>query len=395
MQNLKECVFIDGIRTPNARAHPEKGWFRNRRPDELLGAVLEATFERNPKVKPEDLDGFFVGSANLSGMQNEIARFTWLAYGYPESVPTQSVSNQCPSGMCATMNAARAIITGEADIMLAAGCEDMEKVGMGSGMDFPPRLGERYNMEEVMMGQTAEAVAEQWDISMDDMNNFAIHSHKNAAKARDNGNFAKEIIPVKGIDEEGKEITVDRDQWIRDSLDPEKMKAMQSPFKENGRVTAATSSPLTAGACGLLMMSREKADKLGLSYTHKYSFGSQAGNDPKVMGLGPIYSIKKLFEKTGLTPADIGPIEINEAFASQSLACIRDLKLDNDNAPFERVNVWGGAMALGHPLGESGARIIVTLLNILKTDFSDAKYGLASLCGGFGNSNAVLIEKVS
>jgi acetyl-CoA acetyltransferase family protein len=296
--------------------------------------------------------------------------------------------------MTATMNAARAVMTGEADIMIAAGVEDMEKVGMGANMDFPPRLLQRYNVMELPMGNTAEKVAEQYNISKDDMNNFAAHSHKNAAAARDAGKFKGEIIPVQGKKEDGTEFLVDRDQWIRDSLDMEKMKTMQSPFKENGVVTAATSSPLTAGAAALLLMSREKADELGLSYSYKYSFGVQAGNDPTVMGIGPIFSVKKLFQKTGLAPDDIGPIEINEAFASQSLACIRELGLDNDNAPFRRVNVWGGAVALGHPLGESGARIIVTLLNILKTDFPDARYGMATLCGGFGNSNAFLIEKV-
>ena len=350
MINLNECVFIDGVRTANARAHNEKGWFRDVRPDELLSTVLKGLFERNTAVKPEDVDGVFIGSANLSGMQNEIARLGWLASGYPESVPTQAISNQCPSGMSATMNAARAIMTGEADIMIAGGVEDMEKVAMGANMDFPPRILDRYNLAEIPMGNTAEKVAETYDVSKDDMNNFAAWSHKNAAAARDAGKFSREIIPVEGKQEDGTEFTVDRDQWIRDSLDLEKMKLMQSPFKENGRVTAATSSPLTSGAAIMLMMSRKKADELGLAYSYKYSYGVQAGNDPTVMGVGPIFAVKKLFERTGLKPADIGPIEINEAFASQSLACIRELGLDKENAPFDRVNVWGGAMALGHPL---------------------------------------------
>ena len=392
---MKECVFIDGVRTANVRAHFEKGWFRQVRPDELLTAVYNALFERNKKIKPEDVDAVFVGTANPSGMQNDIARLAWLASGYPESVPTQTICNQCPSGMSATMDAARAIMTGEADIMISAGAEDMEKVPMAANMDFPPRLMNFYKPEELPMGATAEKVAEQYKISVDDMVNFAVHSHKNAAKARDAGKLANEIVPVKGLQEDGTEFMVDRDQWVRDQLDPEKMKAMQSPFKEGGVVTAATSSPLTAGACALLMMSREKADELGLEYSYKYSFGVQAGCDPSVMGIGPIFAVKKLLEKTGLTVDDIGPVEINEAFASQSLACIRELKLDNENAPFRRVNVWGGATALGHPLGESGARLIVTLLNILKTDFPDEKYGMATLCGGFGNANAILVEKVS
>jgi len=244
------------------------------------------------------------------------------------------------------------------------------------------------------MGSTAEKVAEQFDISMDDMNNFAIHSHQNAVAARESGKFNNEIVPVKGLKEDGTEFVVDRDQWVRDQLNPEQMKTMKTPFKPDGRVTAATSSPLTAGAAGLLLMARDKADALGLKYTHKYKAGVQAGNDPTVMGIGPIYSVRKLLDRTGVTLDEIGPIELNEAFASQSLACIRELKLDNPNAPFKRVNVWGGATALGHPLGESGARILVTLHSILQTDFANSKYGMATLCGGFGNSNAVLLEKV-
>jgi acetyl-CoA acetyltransferase family protein len=391
---MKECVFIDGIRTANARAHNEKGWFRNIRPDELLTVLYHALFERNPKVKPEMVDAVFIGTANPSGMQNEIARCSWLASGLPESVPTQTICNQCPSGMSATMNAARAIMTGEADIMIAGGAEDMEKVPMGANMNMPPRLFQRYNPLELPMGATAEKVAELYDLSVDDMIQFAIFSHQGAKMARDTGRFKKEIIPVKGLKEDGTEFMVDRDQWIRDSLNPEEMKAMKTPFKENGKITAALSSPLTAGAALLLMMSREKADELGLSYTYKYTFGTQAGNDPTVMGIGPIFAVRKLLEKTGLTVDDIGAVELNEAFASQALVVIRELKLDNYNAPFKKVNTWGGAIALGHPLGESGARIIVTLLNRLKTDYPNEKYGLATLCGGFGNANAVLVEKV-
>jgi acetyl-CoA acetyltransferase family protein len=391
---LKECVFIDGVRTANARAHNEKGWFRKVRPDELLTVVYIALFERNPQVNPEAVDAVFVGSANPSGMQNDIGRLAWLASKLPESVPSQTICNQCPSGMSATMDAARAIMTGEADIMIAAGVEDMEKVPMAANMDFPPRIFQIYNPLDLPMGSTAEKVADMYDISPDDMNNFAFNSNECAKKARDAGKFVNETIPVKGHMEDGTEFMIAKDQWIREKMNLEEMKTMKTPFKENGKITAAMSSPLTAGAAALLLMSRQKADELGLSYRYKYSFGTQAGNDPTVMGVGPIDAVKKLFAKTGLTPADIGTIEINEAFASQSLACIRELKLDNPNAPFKKVNTWGGAIALGHPLGESGARIIVTLLNRMKTDYPDEKYGLATLCGGFGNANAVLVEKV-
>ncbi|MBN2078698.1 MAG: thiolase family protein [Spirochaetes bacterium] len=391
---MEEAVFIDGVRTPNGRAHREKGWFRKLRPDELLTHVYEGLFERNKKVKPEDVDAVFIGSANPSGMQNDIGRLGWLASGLPDSVPTNTLTNQCPSGMSATMHAARAIMTGEADIMISGGVEDMEKVPMGANIDFPPRLLKFYNGADLLMGATAEKVAEQWKISREDMDNMAVWSNKKAAEARNAGKFKNEIIPVPGHDDDGKEMLIEHDQWIRDKVDPEKMKTMTSSFKPGGVVTAATASPLTQGACALLLMNRKKADKLGLEYRYKFSYGVLAGCDPTVMGIGPIPAVAKLFKRTGLGPDDIGPIELNEAFASQSLACIRDLKLDNENAPFKRVNVWGGAIALGHPLGQSGARILITLLNIMKTEFPDEKYGMAALCGAFGNAGACLIEKV-
>lgn len=391
---LKECVIVDSIRTPNARAHNEKGWFRDVRPDELLSELYKSIFARNPGVKPEDIDAVFMGTANASGMQNDIGRFAWLASDLPVSVPSQTICNQCPSGMSATMDAARAIMTGEIEIVLCGGVEDMEKVPPGSNFDMPPRMLRRFPFKDIQMGMTAEKVAELYHISVDDMVQFAANSNLCASRARARGVFTNEIVPVMGKQEDGTPFLVEHDQWIRDHSEIEKMKAMPSPFKEGGVVSAATSSPLTAGAALLLMMSREKAETLGLACTYKYRFGVQAGNDPTLMGIGPIDAVGELFKKTGLGPDDIGAIELNEAFASQALAVIRALNLDNLNAPFKKTNTWGGAMALGHPLGQSGARLIVTLLNRLKTDFPQERYGLATLCGGFGNANAVLIEKL-
>ncbi|MFW6415678.1 MAG: thiolase family protein [Thermodesulfobacteriota bacterium] len=392
---MQECVFIDGVRTPNSRGHSEKGWLRNYRPDELLTEVYKGLFEKNDSIDPGDLDALFVGCANPSGPQNDIGRLAWLASGYPDHVPSNTLTNQCPSGMAATIHGARAIISGEADIILCAGVEDMQKVPMGSNIEFPPRLLQYYNGAEIPMGPTAEKVAELWEIDRDDMENMAEWSHKKAAAARDQGKFANEILPLTATDETGNEFIMQHDQGIRNSLDREKMKTMLSPFKPDGKVTAATSSPVSQGACGLILMSRSKADELNLPYRYKYHFGTMAGCDPTVMGIGPIYSVQKLFAKTGLKPEDFAAIELNEAFASQSLACIRELGLDNHNAPFEKVNQWGGALALGHPLGESGARILITLLNILETDHPSEKYGLATLCGGFGNTAAVAVEKVN
>ncbi len=391
---MKECVIIDGVRTANVRAHAEKGWLRNKRPDELLGEVYLALFERNPKVKPEEVEAVFCGCANITHMQNDLGRLAWLAYGLPESVPSNTITQQCPSGMSAVEHAARAIMCGEGDIYVASGGEDMEKVPMAMNMDFPPKLGERYSLFDIPMGMTAEKVAKEWNVSRVDQENMAYWSHQKAASAQKEGKFKNEIIPIEGLDEEGNKITVDKDQWVRESVSMEKMATMKPSFSENGLVTAATSSPLTAGACALILMSRDKADELGLEYHLKYAGGVMAGCDPTVMGIGPIPAVKKLLERKNLTVKDIDVWELNEAFGSQSLAVVRELGIA-ENAPFDNINVWGGALALGHPLGESGARIIITLNSIMKTDYKDAKYGIATLCGGIGNANATLWQNVN
>lgn len=391
---MKECVIIDGVRSANARAHKDKGWFRNVRPEQLMIKVYQALFERNPKVKPEEVEAVFCGTANQAGMQNDIARLAWLGGGFPEVVATNGINQQCPSGMAATEHAARAIMCGEGDIYIASGVEDMEKVPMMFAMEIPPKIFERYNMGDLPMGNTAEKVAELWNVNRKDAELMAYWSNKKAAAARDNGKFAGEIVPIEGEQEDGTKFMVATDQWIRDDVSMEQMATMKTPFKENGGVvSAAVSSPLTAGAAALLLMNREKADELGLDYHIKYAGGAMAGCDPTVMGVGPIYATQKLLKRAKLSVKDIGVWEINEAFGSQSLACLRELGIAQ-NAPFDNVNVWGGALALGHPLGESGCRIIVTLNNIMKTDFKNAKYGVATLCGGFGNGNASLWQKV-
>jgi acetyl-CoA acyltransferase len=393
MAEIKEAVLVDGIRTPNFRAHAEKGWARNLRPDELLTYVYEALFERNPQVKPEDIEAVFCGTANQTGMQNDIARLGWLASGLPDSVPTNGVNQQCPSGMSCIEHACRAIMADDGEIFIASGVEDMQNVPMAMGMDFPPRIAEYYNPAELPMGPTAEKIAELYDISRADAELMAYHSHLKAAAARDAGKFLAEIVPVKALDDSGSEFMCDRDQWIRDNPSLEQMAGMNPAFKPDGKVTAAISSPLTTGACAALFMSREKADELGMSYHLRYGGGVMAGCDPTVMGYGPVPAVKKLLAHKGLTVNDIDLWELNEAFGTQSLAVIRELGI-GENAPFDNINVWGGALALGHPLGESGCRIVITLNNIMKTDYPDAKRGIATLCGGFGNGNATLWEKV-
>jgi acetyl-CoA acyltransferase len=393
MAELKECVLVDGVRTANARAHPAKGWFRNQRPDELLTAVYMALFERNPQVKPEDIEAVLCGTANQTGMQNDVARFGWLASGLPVEVPTAGINQQCPSGMAATEFAARSIMCGEGDIYIASGVEDMMNVGMGMGMDFPPRIAEYFNPAELPMGPTAEKLSNAENISREDQELVAYHSHLRAKAARDAGMFDNEIVPVKGVDEEGNEIVVDKDQWIRDEPSLEQMAGMKPAFIPDGVVTAATSSPLTTGACAALLMSRDKADELGMSYYVKYAGGQMHGWDPTVMGLSAYHAAKDLLERKGMKVDDVSVYEVHEAFAAVTLACVRNLGIA-ENAPFENANLWGGAIALGHPLGESGTRLIITLANVMKNERPDAKFGMAMMCGGFGNGNASLWEKV-
>lgn len=393
MAELKEAVLVDGVRTPNFRAHKEKGWARHLRPDELLTYVYNALFERNPQVKSEDVDAVFCGTANQTGMQNDIARLGWLASGLPESVPTNGINQQCPSGMSAIEHACRAIMAGEGEIFIASGVEDMMNVPMAAGMDIPPRIAQYYNPMELPMGATAEKIAEIYNVSRADAELMAYWSHIKAREARDAGKLKDEIVPIPALDENGNEFLCDRDQWIRDNPSLEQMAQMQPAFKPDGIVTAAISSPLTMGACAALFMSREKADELGLSYHLRYGGGCMAGCDPTVMGIGPVYAVQKLLARKGLTVQDIDLWELNEAFGTQALAVIRELGIGH-NAPFDNINVWGGALALGHPLGESGCRIVITLNNIMKRDFPEAKRAIATLCGGFGNANATLWERV-
>ncbi len=385
---MKECVLVDGVRTPIGRAHAEKGALRTLRPEDLLGALYKALFERNRKVKPEDVDVVMVGCANQTGAQNIVSRLSWLANGYPESVACNGVEMQCASAMAAIEDCARGIMTGEIDIAIAGGIEMMQRIPMGAGMEFPPRLGERYNLGELPMGPTAEKVAELHQVNRKDQEEFALASHQKAAKAQAQGWFKNEMIPLEVTYEDGSKQIVDVDQCVRGDTTLEKMATMAPAFKADGVVTAATSSPLNDGAAAVLLMSRGKADALKLPYTVKYLGGAMAGVDPTIMGIGPVPAVRKVLKLTGLTIDQIDVVEINEAFASQSLACLRELGI-----PKEKANLWGGALALGHPLGSSGCRMIVTLNSIMKANPS-YKHGLATLCVGFGQGNATIWKRV-
>ncbi len=247
---------------------------------------------------------------------------------------------------------------------------------------------QRYNPNALPMGPTAEKVAQLYKIQRKEMEEFALASHQKAAKAHAEGCFKNEIIPMEVIYEDGSKVVVDTDQCVRGDTTLEKMATMAPAFKPDGVVTAATSSPLNDGATAGLFMSSEKARQLGLSYTLKYVGGAMAGVDPTIMGIGPVPAVKKVLKLTGMTIDQIDVVEINEAFASQSIACLRDLGI-----PMGKVNKWGGALALGHPLGTSGLRMVVTLNSIMKAN-PGYKYGLATLCVGFGQGNATIWERV-
>ncbi len=387
---MKECVLVDGVRTPTGRAHNEKGDLRTLRPEDLLGAVYKALFDRNAPLKPEEVDLVTIGCANQSGAQNIIGRLSWLSNGYPESVAVNGIEMQCASAMAAMEHCARGIMTGELGITIAGGVEMMARIAMGANMEPPPALGKRYpNFMDLTMGMTAEKVAAQWKIERQEMEEFALASHQKAAKAHAEGRFKDEIVPIEVTYEDGSKKVVERDQCVRGDTTLEKMATMAPAFKPDGVITAAISSPLNDGASAVLLMDREKADQMGLSYTLRYKGGAMAGVDPTIMGIGPIPAVRKLLDLTGVSIDQIDAVEINEAFASQSIVCLRELGI-----PFEKANQWGGALAIGHPLGQSGTRITVTLNSIMKANPS-YKLGMSTLCVGFGQGNATLWERVS
>jgi len=388
---MREVVIVDGIRTPIARAHKEKGWFRTIKSPDMLAALLKAIFERNPKIKAAEVDGFYVGCANQTLSQHGIARLTWLGCGLPDSVPAVAVEMQCASAMAAIHSVANAIIAGMGDIYLVGGTEDMLHIAMGANIEFWAQIGKHYNPFELPMGMTAEKVAAKWNLTREEMDKFSYESHKKASKAWAEGKFKNEVIPIEVTYEDGSKQVIDKDQGPRADTTIEAMAQLKPAFlppdKSKG-VTAGNSSPLNQGAALLLLMERGKADSLGLSYHLKFKSGAIAGVDPTMMGIGPIPSSQKAMKLAGISSKDVDVVEINEAFASQSIVSLRELGI-----PQEKANLWGGGIAIGHPLGASGARITVTLNSIMKTDKKDAKYGLATLCVGFGQGAATIWER--
>jgi 3-oxoadipyl-CoA thiolase len=397
---MREVVIVDAVRTPIGRY---KGALKTVRPDDLGAIVIKALVERNPNVPAVEIEEVVFGNANQAGEDNRnVARMSALLAGLPIEVGGTTVNRLCGSGLDAVIYAARAIAVGEGDIFIAGGTESMTRapyVMAKPDKEFPrgsmelqdttigwrftnKKLEEMYGSET--MPKTAENVAERFQVSREAQDEFALESQRRAKKAMEENRFADEIVPVVLRDRKGNETIVDTDEHPRLDTTLEKLSQLK-PIFQGGTVTAGNASGVNDGASALLLMSAEKAEELGVKPLAKYVVGATAGLEPSVMGLGPIFATRKALKRSGLSKDDIGLIELNEAFASQSLECIRQLELDK-----EKVNVNGGAIAFGHPLGASGARILTTLIHEMKRN--DVKYGLATMCIGVGQGISVIVE---
>src|SRR5213080_4165290 len=384
----REVVIVEAARTPIGRGHSSKGWFRDVHPNELLGSAYRAVIDR-AGIDAELVEDVVAGAVSQVGEQsNNIARNAWLQAGLPVTTPATTVDRQCGSGQQAVSFAAGLIAAGVHDVMIGAGVEHMGRVPMGSnvahadefGTPFPPELMERYEL--VPQGISAELIAKQWEIPRSEQDALGLRSHQLAVYATDEGRFEREIIP---IDADGELRTTD--QGIRRDTSLAALAALEPAFKEDGTVTAGNSSQISDGAAAVLLMAREKADELGLAPRARVFDATTVGVDPVIMLTGPIPATRTLLARNGMTMDDLDLIEINEAFASVVCAWRRELEPDMD-----RVNVNGGALALGHPLGSSGARLVTTLLHELER--SDGELGLVTMCTAGGTGTGTLIQRI-
>lgn len=400
---MREAVIVDAVRTPIGKY---KGALKSIRPDDLGAIVIKALIKRNPEVNPANIEEVVFGNANQAGEDNRnVARMSALLAGLPVEVAGTTINRLCGSGLDAVNYAARAIIAGEGDIFIAGGTESMTRAPFVMGKpdtDFPrgkmelcettigwrftnPKLHDMYGTDS--MPETAENVAKKYHITRKEQDEFALESQKRARRAIESEKFKDEVIPVTTFDRKGNAIVFNCDEHPRPDVTLEKL-AKLNPLFEDGTVTAGNASGINDGASALLLMSAEKAKELGLKPLAKYIVSSVAGLEPAIMGVGPIFATQKALQRANLTIEDIDLVELNEAFASQSLACIRELGLTQD-----KVNVNGGAIAFGHPLGASGARILTTLLHEMNK--RGVKYGLATMCVGVGQGIATIVENIA
>ncbi|MGW4932285.1 thiolase family protein [Streptomyces sp. NPDC004166] len=394
---MRTVHFAAARRTPIGRL---RGALSSVRPDDLAATVIRGLMADVPALDPARIDDVYWGAANQAGEDNRnVARMAALLAGLPESVPGATVNRLCASGLEAVTTAARTVAAGEADIVLAGGSESMSRApfvlprpdeALPHRMEtVDTRLGWRLvnpAMKDLhgllSMGETAEEVAERYGITRERQDDFALRSHRRAADARKNGYFDAELHPVTRADG----VTVTADEGVREDTSYEKLARLKPVFREGGTVTAGNASPLNDGAAALLLVSEEALNELGLQSLGRYVAGASAGVHPDVMGIGPVPATEKALARVGWTIGDIQEAEFNEAFAAQALACVDRLGIDPD-----LVNPTGGAIALGHPLGCSGARILTTLLHRMRR--TGAGRGLATMCVGVGQGSTVLVER--
>jgi acetyl-CoA acyltransferase len=385
---MKKPVIVAALRTPIGRSHKEKGWFRDVRSDDLAVAVVKAIVQRSG-IDPAEIEDVVLGNTQQQGEQGiNVARTVALMAGLPMHTGGATINRLCGSSLQALNQAAHSIIAGGEDVQIVGGLEHMQHIPMDAGIDLNPKLFERTSKGALLMGVTAEFLAQTQGISREDQDAFALRSHQRAAAATTKGEFKPEIVPVYGRDEAGNRFLVETDQCIRADATMESLAALKPAFMPGmGTVTAGNSSPLNDGAAVLLVMSEEKAKALGLEPLVRIVSTAVVGVEPSVMGTGPVPAVKKALDRAGMKLANIDLIELNEAFASQALACIRMLKLDE-----EKTNVRGGAIAIGHPLGASGARITATLIHSMLD--RKASTGIATMCIGVGQGIATVFERV-
>ncbi|MCK7543180.1 acetyl-CoA C-acyltransferase FadA [Marinobacter bryozoorum] len=388
--NPRDVVVVDCVRTPMGRA--KNGCFRNVRAENLSAALIDALLDRNPKLNPKDVEDVIWGAVNQTKEQGfNVARHISLMTRVPHEAGAQTVNRLCGSSMTAIHTAAQAIQTGNGDVFVIGGVEHMGHIPMTEGFDHNPASSKYSAKASNMMGLTAEMLAKMHGISREQQDEFGARSHRLAHEATQEGRFKNEIVPIEGHDENGFVKLIEEDETIRPETTAESLGQLKPAFDpKQGTVTAGTSSQLTDGASAMLMMSAEKAQSLGLTPIAKIRGMAVAGVDPAIMGYGPVPATKKALKRAGLTVDDIDFWELNEAFAGQSLPVLKDLKLLD--VMDEKVNLNGGAIALGHPLGCSGARISTTLLNIMQA--RGGNLGVSTMCIGLGQGIATVWERL-
>ncbi|MCU4676587.1 acetyl-CoA C-acyltransferase FadA [Catenovulum sp. 2E275] len=388
---MKDVVIVDCIRTPMGRS--KGGVFRNVRAENLSAHLIKTLLERNPDVPPNEIEDVIWGCVMQTLEQGfNIARNASLLAGLPKSVAAVTVNRLCGSSMQALHDASKAIMCNMGDIFIIGGVEHMGHVPMTHGVDFNPALAKTTALGAGSMGLTAELLGRQFQINREQQDAFACRSHQKAHQATLNQAFKNELIPTYGHDHSGNLTLVNQDEVIRPETDMQSLAKLRPVFDpQNGTITAATSSALSDGASAMLVMSADRAKSLGLKPIAKIRSMAVSGCDPSTMGYGPVPATQKALKRADLSLSDIEYFELNEAFAAQSLACVKALELEDKME--DRINIHGGAIALGHPLGCSGARISTSLLTVMRQQ--DANLGLATMCIGLGQGIATVFERLN